>query len=211
MNSKLFNFQTLLVLLTTVILTTSYTIAQKAPIKFGKIERADLEMKVYPADSSAIAAILCDYGHFDATSFQFTRMLRIKILKKEGEDWGNKVFPISSKSDIKGITFNLENGEIVESKLKNESIFKERVTEDNIRLRVAMPNVKEGSIIDLMFSFSGFPDEWRFQEEIPVRWSELIIEPSTYFSLRKNFFGYQRLAENSDMRWVAKNVPAFKI
>jgi len=184
--------------------------ALKAPIKFGKVDKADMEMKAYPADTSAVAAILCDYGYFSSTRFQFVRTLRIKIFKKEGTYWGNQYFPTNSKADIRGITYNLENGEIVESKLKSESIFEERITKNYFRTRVAMPNVKEGSIIDLEFCYIGLPDEWRFQEEVPVRWSELIIEPSPYLSFRKNFYGFERLSESTDMRSVAKEMPAFK-
>lgn len=183
--------------------------AQKAPIKFGKIDQADLEMKVYPADTSAAAAILCDYGYFNAAQFQFVRTLRIKIFKKEGTSWGNQFFPISAKATIRGTTYNLENGEIVESKLKSESTFEERVTKSYFRTRVAMPNVKEGSIIDLEFRYIGLPREWRFQDEVPVRWSELIIEPSPFVTFRKNFFGFE-LIESKDGRSVAKEMPAFK-
>ena len=87
-------------------------VAQKAPIKYGKIDKADLEMKVYPADTSASAAVLCDYGYFNSTQFQFVRTLRIKIFKKEGTTWGSQVFPIFSKNDVRGITYNLEKGEM---------------------------------------------------------------------------------------------------
>ena len=184
--------------------------AQKAPIKYGKVNKSDLEMKVYPSDSSAVAAILCDYGYFNSTRFEFERTLRIKIFKKEGTSWGNQVFPISSKADIRGITYNLENGEVVESKLKSESIFTENVTKNYFRFRIAMPNVREGSIIDFNFRYTGLPTEWLFQQEVPVRWSELIIEPSPYINFRKNYFGFEHLSENSDMRWVAKEMPAFK-
>jgi len=185
-------------------------LAQKEPIKYGKVNKADLEMKVYPLDTSAAAVILCDYGYFDSRQFRFYRTLRIKIFKKEGLDWANKTFPGDSKGDIRGITFNLDGDKIVETKLKNESIFRERVTDDYYRTRVAMPNVKEGSVFDIEFTFESLPSEWRFQDEIPVRWSELIIESSEYVNFRKNFTGYQSLSESSDSRWVAKDVPAFK-
>jgi hypothetical protein len=184
--------------------------AEKDPIKFGKVDKADLEMKVYPTDTSAVAAILCDFGHFNSLRFQFERTLRIKILKKEGTSLGNQVFPFPSDAIIKGITYNLENGEIVESKLKPESVFKENVIKNNYRKRVAMPNVKEGSIIDLQFVYMGLPSEWRFQEEIPVRWSELNIEPSPYVTFRNNLFGFMPLTVNKNSHWIAKDMPAFK-
>lgn len=184
--------------------------AEKDPIKFGKIDKADLEMKVYPTDSSAAAAILCDFGYFNSNTFQFTRILRVKILKKEGMNWGNQIFNLPSDVSIKGITYNLENGEIVQTKLKSESIFKENVTKASSRKRVAMPNVKEGSVIDIQFVYYGLPSDWKFQQEIPVRWSELVIEPSQYIRFRKNYFGFIPLTINTESRSVAKDMPAFK-
>jgi hypothetical protein len=185
--------------------------SQKAPIKYGTVNRADLEMTAYPLDTSADAAILCNYGYFNSTTYDFVRILRIKIFKKEGTEWGDKVFSTTDKTQIRGITYNLENGEVVETKLKSESIFHERVTDDYTRTRVAMPNVREGSIIDLEFRFPWLPDEWRFQDVIPVRWSELNIEYSKYIDFRKNYFGFVPLSESSSDRWVAKDVPAFKV
>jgi hypothetical protein len=73
-----------------------------------------------------------------------------------------------------------------------------------------MPNVKVGSVIDLEIYYTGLPNYWRFQETIPVRWSELIIEPNQYVTFRKNYKGYIPLSQSEDMQWITKNVPAFK-
>ncbi|NJK85659.1 MAG: hypothetical protein HC906_06520 [Bacteroidales bacterium] len=91
--------------------------SQKAPIKFGEVG--------------------------EGTSYT-TRLIRIKILKKEGLNWADRVFPTPYKSDIKGITFNLENGVILEDKLKNTSIFTEKIDENHYQTRVFMPNVRVG-------------------------------------------------------------------
>jgi hypothetical protein len=186
------------------------TTAEKAPIKFGTISKADLLNNVYAPDTSAPAIVLCDYGDFTESRFHTVRILRIKILKKEGYEWANQTFPTDVKTDIRGITYNLENNEIVESKLKNESIFQTRITDDLYEMRVAMPNVKVGSIIDIQFMYDGIPNEWDFQQEIPVVRSELVLEPSMYVSYNKNFFGYIGLTVNTGSRWVSENVPAFK-
>jgi len=108
--------------------------AQKAPVKFGNIDIRDLEMTTYHNDTTAPAVILCDYGYFDARNIMFTRIIRIKILKKEGYNWANRVFSTSSKSDIKGVTFNLVDGKIVETKLQSKSIFAEKVSGSNYRM-----------------------------------------------------------------------------
>jgi hypothetical protein len=199
-------------LLTLILLVGFYGIAkaEKAPIKFGDISKADLLNNVYAPDTSAPAVVLCDYGYFTESRFQFVRVLRIKILKKEGYPMANQTFSVDSKASIRGITYNLEGNEIVETKLKNESIFKTRVTDDIYEMRVAMPNVKVGSIIDIQFMYIGIPSEWDFQQEIPVVRSELVIEPSTYLTFSKNFFGYIPLTIGTNTRWVSENVPAFK-
>lgn len=184
--------------------------AGKAPIKFGKINKAALEMNVCSLDSSAAAVVLCDYGYFNGTTFNFTRILRIKILKKEGLNWANNVFRAKNEASIKGITYNLVDGEIVESKLKKSQIFTERVYEDYYRQRVSMPNVEVGSVIDIQTTYVGFPTHWYFQKSIPVLISELVIEPSTYVSFNKNFFGYVPLDMSVPNTWIARNVPAFK-
>ncbi len=184
--------------------------AQPVPARYGKIDMADLEMKVYDKDTTAEALILCDYGEFNPNSFDFTRLCRIKILKKEGTDFVNFVLSIEGQSQIKGCTYNLKDGQVVESKLKSESIFKERIREDLYRYRVTMPDVKVGSIVEIQYSFFLLPSEWRFQDRIPVRWSELRITDSPYVAFQKVFYGFQPLYINQPGRWVGKDMPALR-
>jgi hypothetical protein len=200
-----------LLILTTLIILMQPVSGQKAPIKFGEVSLDELQMISYPGDTSASAVILCDYGFFNSTNLNFTRILRIKILKKEGYVWANSSYPIRTKSSIRGITSNLENGKIVQEKLKNESMFTDRVTENYLIRRVAMPDVKVGSVIDLQFNFIGIPGEWKFQETIPVKYSELILENTPNIRFKFNYFGYEPLAITSPTRWVGKNMPSFKV
>ncbi len=200
-------------ILTLMLLMGFYCIsmAEKDPIKFGVINKSDLLNNVYAPDTSAPAVVLCDYGSFTTSRFQTVRTLRIKILKKEGLSIANQSFQLDSKADIRGITYNLEGNEIVETKLKNESIFKTRITQDFFEMRVAMPNVKVGSIIDIQFTYSGLPRSWDFQLLIPIVHSELNIERGPYLRFTKNFYGFIPLKESTESRWVAENMPAFKI
>jgi hypothetical protein len=184
---------------------------QKPPIKYGKVDIADLKMKYYDKDTSAPAVILCDYGYFSAKTLMFTRTLRIKFFKKEALDLATQQFISISKANISGTTYNLENGEIVKTKLKNESIFEKMIGDFYFMTKISMPNVKEGSIIDVEYSFLGLPTEWNFQQIIPEKWNELIIEETTFISFRKAFFGYKPLKINTGGRWVAEDMPAFKM
>lgn len=183
---------------------------QKAPVRFGKIDIEDLEMTVYPLDSTAEAVILCDYGYLDPERMQFTRVKRIKILKKEGTWLASMVLPVTHTSLVRGRTYNLVDGEVVSSKLKSESIFKEQVTDYWYNVRISMPDVKVGSIVEVGYSRRGVPSEWRFQDEIPIRWSEIRLPEHHFYSLQKNFTGYHPLKIRETWRWAAENVPAFR-
>ncbi len=198
-------------LLSVIIMAISIkALSSKAPVKFGKIDIEYLKMTVCDIDSTAPAAILCDYGYFNGTTFSFTRLVRIKILSKEGYEWADRVFKTNSKANIRGITYNLENGEVVKEWLNKSSIFVDKVYDDLYQMRVSMPNVRVGSVIDIEFTYSWLPGSWYFQRTIPVLHSELYIEKSIYLTFRKNFIGNIRLSESSNDRWVAKNVPAFR-
>jgi len=193
-----------------VVFASQFIDAQPDPIKFGKIDKSLLEMKVYDKDTTADAVVICDYGNFDAQTFMFTRIYRLKILRKSGCSLANFEMSATSQSSIRGVTYNLENGEIVKTKLKNESIFEENYDKRQYWYRVAMPNVQEGSIIDITTTFSGIPSVWYFQNEIPIIWSELRIGTRAEVGIQKNFFGFQKISINEPNRWVCKDMPALK-
>lgn len=183
--------------------------AGSEPMKYGKPETQDLQMTVYEADSSASAVVLCNYGYFNAQQFQFVHQMRIKILKETGKSNGNFYVPAAEKTNVRGQVVNMENGKAVVTKLGKDGIFIERVTGDTYRARVAFPNVKVGSVIDVEFFYTGVPYYWEFQKTIPMKWSELILEDNTYITLRKNFTGYIPFAAMSGDRWATSMVPAF--
>src|SRR5262245_3137359 len=88
------------ILSTLLVGSVLFCLAQKAPIKFGDIPMEDIKMTLYEKDSSASAVILADYGestmaYSEERGFylKFERITRIKILKKEGLDWGDFIIP----------------------------------------------------------------------------------------------------------------------
>lgn len=201
--------KTLYLSLLSLALFTFAATAAKAPMKYGKPEPAELEMTVYTPDSSASAVVLCNWGYFNALQLQFVHQIRIKILKETGKEHGNFFVPAGENTDVRGQVVNMENGKPVVTKLTKEGIFIERVTRSLYRARVAMPNVKAGSVIDVEFFYKGLPYYWEFQRSIPVKHSELELEDSPYVTFRKNMTGYIPLSSTSSNKWTADNVPAF--
>ncbi len=199
-----------LFLLFIFIISSSQIFSIPNPMKFGNVDKSLLEMKVYDKDTSADAVIVCDFGEFDANMLQFTRLYRLKVLKKSGCDRGNFIMNVQGKSNFSGYTYNLVNGEIVKEKLKSESIFEERITNNYYRYRLTMPDVQVGSVIDIKVYLNGIPDEWYFQSDIPVIWSELRLPNCSTVGIKKNYFGFQPITIIEDDRWVCKDMPALK-
>lgn len=204
------NFKNHLCIFLLLLISFSLKSIARESIKFGKIGPEEFLEKVYAPDTSAVAVVLGQYGYFDATEFRFISTRRIKILKKEGVEYASFTVRGSEDSNVRGVTYNLENGAVVEDKLKSESVFKERIIDNLCRYRFAMPNVKVGSIIDVEITQSGLPIEFRFQETIPVRYSEIEIKNNPSIEFKKRQIGSITIHKDGDATYYAENVPAFK-
>ena len=74
-----------------------------------------------------------------------------------------------------------------------------------------MPNVREGSGLDIMISYPGLPSTWRFQDLIPVKYSEIVIKQDPHVKFTTNKYGTLPLSLSGPTRWVAISMPAFKV
>lgn len=177
--------------------------------KLGKVTEAELNQKRHHKDTSAVAAVLFQIGQ---TNFEYNSesgfslvtkiATKIKIYKKEGYDFANYAQTYrngtgnSEKiSFSKAATYNLVNNKIVKSKVNSEGIFTEQVSSKRSTRKITFPDIKEGSIIEFEMEYrspylSVFED-WDFQIEIPVNYSEyctIIPEYYTYKTYLKGFY-----------------------
>ncbi len=173
----------------------------KGNVRFGKPRAEDFELTGVPFDSGANAIVISDIGStvFEGSSHGFfnlvyTRFMRIKILNKNGFDIANRSLTLFRErseeeriKEIKGITFNRENGVITETKLEPAGIFTEKVTSDEQVKKFTMPGLKEGSVFDLMYTvvspFVMHLRQWDFQGGYPRMWSEytVTIPPALHY------------------------------
>lgn len=167
--------------------------------ELGSVTIAELQEKFNPSDSSAVATILYNKGK---TYFEYREdsgfkiitdvEVKVKIYKKEGYNWANDAVQFytggvdkETVSFSRAITYNLVNGQIEKTKLKNENEFSEQQNKFWSARKIVMPNVKEGSIIEYRYTikspfYTTFPD-WKFQRSIPVKYSEYITEIPEYY------------------------------
>lgn len=206
----------ILMILVTLLLPIQFILAQntqEAPkIRFEKVSEEELSMKTYANDSTAEAVILYDEGssyvRYDTYKeeflLNFERFVRIKILKQNGVEWGNlnvALYSLNSNreemSSSKGTTFNLEKGKIVKSELKKDAIFRERQNKYYETVRLSMPSVKVGSVIDIKYqiitNLTWNLRPWQFQYTIPVKWSQYNVVYPEYFKYNQSSLGYHPL------------------
>ena len=173
-------------------LVIGYAPAQSySKIKFGDVTAKDFAPQAYSIDSSASAVILSDIvtskiegnnkGWF---SLVYKRHRRVHILIKNGYELADVAIRLYSNDDdeerldkVRAVTYNLENGKVVESKLETKSgIFKDKVDKNWVVKKFTLPNVKEGSIIEFEYTiisdFLNNLQPWEFQGAYPRLWSE---------------------------------------
>lgn len=197
--------------LTTTFMLLLIVFSSKAQdFRLGKVSIEELKEKMHPKDSSAVAAVLFEkaenrlvYSQERGFEIEFVVKTRIKIYKKEGYNWANKAFRYYLVNNLRekvsfseATTYNLINGKIEKTKLKSDGEFDEVINKYWGQKKIAMPNVKEGSVIEYEYTLHspniGNPRDWYFQSDIPVNHSEYINYVPEYFVFNTNVKGFIR-------------------
>lgn len=222
------------------------TINAQNNFELGRVSIPELEQKLHPTDTSAVAAILFKKGQTFFTynsksgfSANHIYEFRIKIYKKEGLSWANQkasyYVGYEKLNDDKVrfsnvVTYNLEGGIIVKTKLNSEGTFKDKINNFWNQAAITLPNVKVGSVIEFRYvliseNLIRLPD-FDFQYDIPVNFFEYKTEIPEFFiysSLQKGNLNIETDSElvDSDKSYAAgykqinktytsNNIPALK-
>ncbi|MCE7041027.1 DUF3857 domain-containing protein [Dyadobacter sp. CY312] len=217
--------------------------------KLGYIDRESLETAFYSADSTAEAVVLYDYGNlrfsYDENKGIVMLMdswVRIKILKESALSRASVALTYYDGSvrvkeeqiyNLKGYTYNLDNNQIVTSELDKKSIKNEKFSDEYRTTKFNLPNVKKGSVIEYSYtrstplSLRTEPNTWRFQGDVPYKWSEYRITIPYFLEYKMTMGGYLPLHINKQeqinvdvgfsqyngqglsYRFVVKDAPAF--
>ena len=200
-----------------LILGTSKVNAQN--YELGKVTIAELQEKSNAKDTAAPAAILFKKGR---TFFTYNRKngfsanhvyeFKIKIYKKEGLRWadqkvrfyiGYEKLNDDQLEFSQAITYNLENGVIVKTKMDNQGTFKKKVNKYWNEKTITLPNVKVGSIIEYKYILKSenivkLPD-FDFQYEIPVVYFEYKTEIPEFYIYKTILTGETAITSDSKL------------
>jgi hypothetical protein len=209
-------------------------------IPFGNVSAADLAETVYKPDPGADALVLSETG-LAALRYQTEFYIelevnkKIRIINSKGYEYADIEIPyfLDDKMDsYKASTYNLRNGEKIETQVPKENFITEKSTSLYNTLKFSFPDVHEGSILEYSYKirlrvnglFALVP--WKFQYEIPVVNSSLTVtypdafvyksiisgaswDVHTNFSRSSSMFFGENVSVSINT-YSASNVPAFK-
>jgi transglutaminase-like putative cysteine protease len=180
-------------------LTIAGALQAQTKYDFGKFNIDEVTMKTYAPDPIAEAVVLYDLGNTYFTyeyeaGFEiiFERTTKIKILSKAGIKYAEVEVPYFVNNngheevyEIEGCTYNLENNTSSISKLDAANVYVEKTNENWFTKKFALPDVKEGSVIEYRYKVSS-PfyfnfQNWVFQGRIPKIYSEYTARMIPFF------------------------------
>lgn len=213
-------------LIVVLLLFPTIVIAQKDPIKWGKISEEERALTVVPYDSSATAVILCDYGRVLAdrsSNVIFRRHVRIKILDESAKDRADIAIPYYHAGGSEVITnkiahtINVVDGKPVKAKVDKKDFFKVKVNDKWSELRFTFPDVKAGSIIEYSYAtesenFTSL-ENWYFQNDLPTLKSHFFASIGAGLNYKIMYQGrslIEKYGNKAANTWVLTDLPAIK-
>ena len=194
---------------------------QNSSREFGKIAKDEFELKKYPSDKDAEAVVLFDIGksYFveSENSFDiiFERSTRIKIISEAGIKWAEVKIPFYREGniyekiyDIEAYSYNYENGHISKTPLNVTDTYDEKTNNYWYIKKFAIPNVKEGTIIEYKYKIRSQYKfnlrDWEFQWRIPVVYSEYEVKLIPFYEYSYLLQGANKF--NSQSSYVDKGI-----
>ena len=173
----------------------------------GEVTKEELLEKVHPKDTAAAAAILfkkakSKFNFFADWSVETTVNYKIKIYKKEGLTQADIKVPFYTGGNqyeevtfSNAITYNLEGGKIVKTKLTSDGEFKEILNKSWGQKKILLPNVKVGSIIEYSYKHTtrSLLKDFRFQSTIPTNYVEYSAFIPDMLVFNTTITGYEKI------------------
>ncbi|HWV69314.1 DUF3857 domain-containing protein [Chitinophaga sp.] len=177
-------------------------------MKFGKVSKEEFAVKRSEKDTGAHAIVLSEIGssifESDGNDLRlvFKIHCRIKVMDKSGYDVATVRVPIYKSGtseekllNLKAASYNLENGEIVETRMESKNVFNDKQDKNLLIKKFTLPAVKEGTIIEYTYSVSSpyyrHLRAWSFQGQYPCLWSEYSVSIPEYFDYMLIPQGYE--------------------
>lgn len=191
--------------------------------KPGKVSKAEVEMSVFEADTSAVALVLWDnrevdvnYGSNLSLEKRIRRTQRFKVLKEAGKSYADFEFHLSRRTGysediikLSVTTYNLEGGKVVATKMPKSGAYRTNEADGDFRLNFSAVDVRVGSVFEVTYELVSdyYWDlgTFFFQRSIPVNCSDLTVTTLDWLKFKKRSTGYCSVSYSSETENVTIN------
>lgn len=140
-----------------------------------------------------------------------------KIYTKDGLDYGNWEIPYEDVEIVEANTYNVDSeGNLIVTPVSKNQIFTEILEEGDISTKIAFPQVKVGSVVELIYSVKDV-GVWdiSYQASIPIKEFKLTLTNPYDFNITISKNGYSPVVIDSKktylgLEYVGKNIPALQ-
>ncbi|MBJ7880272.1 DUF3858 domain-containing protein [Gelidibacter salicanalis] len=170
--------------------------------RFGKVSMDELQETAYPEDPEANAAVLylnqkTYYDYVQSEGFmQITEVYkRIKIYNKDGFEWATEEIQLRDNgskretiSNLKAVTYTMENGKIEGAKLKKDGVFDEKNNKYWKTSKLTLPNIKDGCIIEFEYKITSpyiSIGDIILQYGIPIKELDMYVRIPEFYNFNK--------------------------
>ena len=185
--------------------------------KFGEVSEQELMMDTYPPDTSAAVVVLYQKQVAEASIDSGVGLMRhetfttrFRVMKESGKSYAEYKIRYRDYgdieemvTDIKVVTWNMENGKKVKTVLPKKMIFREKVSERYWSVAFAAENVRVGSVVEVTFKFSsnrvGEFGTMYMQSSVPINISELEVIYAECFIFNKMQQGYEPFTHSHEV------------
>lgn len=209
----------------TILIVTLELVSQEISMDYGRVTDYELKMPSYGRDPQAGAVVIYDKGMSRFAEVReltfnvfFERTTKIKILKESGVEYATFTIPYYQENNIReqiqnlvAITYNLEDGEVRKTPLRQEDFFDEKINDYWMARKFTMPDVRPGSVIEVKYTISS-PylmnlRDWEFQWDIPVISSEYVTRMVPFYEYSFILQGAGKFDKQNS--YVDKSQPRF--
>ncbi|MCL2313346.1 MAG: DUF3857 domain-containing protein [Firmicutes bacterium] len=229
-----------------VTLAMGYAYSQDYSFTPGNVTSYEMTMIEYDKDKKAEAIVIYEFGDYrflvdkdERFKLHKNKKIKLKILKQAGIDYATFEIPIYQKGRTweelkieKATVYNIDDQQRRTTELDLKKIYEEKLDNDWIIKKFTMPDIKEGSVIELEYTiitpYYFNMGTWNFQKRIPVIYSRLRYLANPFYEYVYIMKGANKFAEQSskvlpndvslgrtryqevEFIFGMRNIPAFK-
>lgn len=188
--------------------------------RYDKVDKELLLLKRCDFDTNASAMVTYIAGFNDIPYFEFDNEFKLKYsIKKQIKIFNNDgksklgdielVFYSPAKSEnkvklkgFKGKVYNLVDGQIKETKIKDENIFISQIDKFRKRLAVAVPDLTDHSVFEyeyeILSDYISNIEDWEIQADFPTVYNEVCTYVPEYLNFQLLIKGFINPTENKN-------------